>query len=60
MQYELERSIEEVWQGHWSTYQSRPFIHSAVVLGSEADEAMQRSACRHQTRQYFGESWIFR
>jgi len=47
-QYEPERSSQEVRQGHWSAHQGCPLVHTAVVLGIEADEALQCSARRHQ------------
>lgn len=53
-QHEPARSSQEVRQGHRSSHQGRPLVHAAAVLGTEADEAMQRSARRHQARQHSG------
>ena len=46
-QYEFARSSEEVRQRHRASHQGRPLIYTAVVLGVEADETVQRSARGH-------------
>jgi len=56
VQYEFARSAEEVRQRHRTAHQGRAVVYAAVVLGTEADETLQCTACRYKAGQHSGET----